>query len=411
MSKKKAPDYVELMKQQYELDKQAAAENTMANRPTQKGLFGTVGWTKDPATGQWTQTETADPRVRGLIDASLRQQQQQAGQYDQLIGQQGKFKSAPGAALFDPMNTGMAAYDPASGDAYSKQFAQSLLARVNPQQQEDKRQMELKLRLQGLQPGTQAYNRAYQNLLTSQGDVQAQAQLQGMLAGGQESRDIYNTRLNAAMQLAENQRAGYQTRMQGQNQMNSQAMQQYLTPWQTAGLTQDLTQGSFGPYLPRYQGIGTAQGVSSPDMVGAAQQNYAQQMQIANDRTAKRAQMGSMIGQAVGSYWGAGGSTAGSAAGGAIGSYFSDASLKRNIKTVSDEEAYVAMMLLHPYTFSWPNGREGMGLIAQEVAEQFPQLVHAAEQGYLKVDYEQFTALLLGAFRYLAKEKEDGLAR
>jgi hypothetical protein len=47
--------------------------------------------------------------------------------------------------------------------------------------------------------------------------------------------------------------------------------------------------------------------------------------------------------------------------------------------------------------------------VAQEVQQEFPHLVHAAEGGYLKVDYEAFTALLLGAFRHLAKEKGNAV--
>jgi len=385
---------------------------TVANRPTQIGIFGNIDWAQDPTTGRWIQKESLDPRVQGIVDQSLAQTAQQGTKIGEL-GKRADFKTVPGGALFNPMDPGMTAYDPKTGEAFSKQFSQALLARVTPQQQVDQQRMQTQLRLQGLQPGTEAYNRAYQNMLTSHGDVQAQAQLQGMLAGGQESRDIYNTRLNAAMQLAENQRAGYTTKMQGQQQMNTQALQQYMQPYQTAQTMQGLTQGQFGAYLPAYQGYGTAGGSPGADLMGATQSQYAAQVQAANDAAARKAATGSAwgtaIGAAAGSFFGPGGTAAGAAAGGAAGSYFSDADLKEDIREISDEDAYAAMLRLHPRSFSWPSGARAAGLVAQEVQQEFPHLVHAAEGGYLKVDYEAFTALLLGAFRHLAKEKGNAV--
>jgi hypothetical protein len=303
----------------------------------------------------------------------------------QLQGLQNRpdFKTASGATE----------YDAKTGDAYSKLFTQNLLARVTPQQQIDKQQMETKLRLQGLVPGSEAYNRAYQNLLTSQGDVQSKAQLEGMLAGGAEAR------------------ANYQTQMQGQNQRNAQSLQEYMMPYQMAGQMQDLTAGSWGAYMPSYQGYGTSAGSPGADMMGAAQSQYAAQVQAATDRAARRQAQGStygaIAGAAIGSAWGQ--PQAGAAVGGAAGGYlYSDADLKDHITVIPDEDAYNAMQRIQPHSFVWPSGQRAAGLIAQEVAKEFPHLVKPGDQGYLMVDYEAFTALLLGAFRHLAKEKENG---
>ena len=403
------PDYRGLATQQAGIDKEALMQQTIANRPTQIGIFGNVDWAMDPTTGRWIQKESVDPRTKALIDASYKQAGTSANQLTQLQNR-GAFQTVPGAGLFNAADPGVKAYDPASGDAYSKLFTQNLLARVTPQQAIDRQQTETRLRLQGLQPGTEAYNRAYQNILTSQGDVNAKAQLEGMLAGGQESRDIYNTRLNSAMALQENARGNYATRMQGQNQMNDQAYKAYMNPFNVQGQIQDLSTGSFGAYLPNYQGFGTAGGSAGADMMGAAQSQYAAQVQLANEKAQRRQQQGSMWGSVIGGVVGtaAGGQTAaGAAAGGAIGSYFSDADLKHNILEVTDEEAYHAMMRIAPYSFSWPSGARQTGLIAQEVVKEFPSLVKAAEAGYLKVDYQTFTALLLGAFRHLAKLRSE----
>lgn len=406
------PDYSGLAKQQAEIDQKAIDRQTVQNRPTQLGIFGNVDWAMDPETGRWIQKESLDPRVQGIVDKSLAQQAGQGAYLDKLAGR-ADYQTAPGASLFNATDPGVGAYDPKSGDEFSKMFTQNLLARVTPQQAVDRSQMETRLRLQGLQPGTEAYNRAYQNLLTSQGDVNTKAQLEGMLAGGQESRDIYNTRLNSAMALQENARGNYQTRMQGQNQMNTQNMATYLLPYQQAGQMQDLIQGQFGAYMPSYQGYGTAGGAPGADMMGAAQSQYAASQQIAADKAARRQQQGSMWGSIIGGIAGTamGGNTAGgAAAGGAIGSYFSDAALKDEIEQISDETAYNAMLKVHPYSFSWPSGARSSGLVAQEIQQFFPHLVTEHPSGYLMVNYETFTALLLGAFRHLAKKEQENAA-
>lgn len=409
-----APDYAALAKQQAGIDQAAMDRQTIQNRPTQIGTFGSLDYAFDPESGRWIQKETLDPRVQGLVDKSLGQTGALGKDIDALMARP-DYKTVAGASLFNAADPGIAAYDPASGDEYSKLFTKNLLARVAPQQQVDRQQMETKLRLQGLQPGTEAYNRAYQNLLTSQGDVNAKAQLEGMLAGGQESRDIYNTRLNSAMSLQENSRSNYQTRMSGQNQMNDQALKQYLLPLQQAGQMQDLITGQWGGYMPSYQGFGTAGGAPGADMMGAAQSQYANQVALANAKAQRRQQEGSMWGSIIGGAIGtaAGGNTAlGAGIGGAAGSYFSDVALKDNIEQISDKDAYDAMLKIAPYSFSWPSGRRQSGLLAQEVQQFLPHLVHAADGGYLKVDYETFTALLLGAFRHLAKRSaEDAHAR
>lgn len=377
------PDYGALARQQAEIDKAAMDRQTVQNRPTQIGNLGNIDWAFDPASGRWIQKETLDPRVKAIQDQALAMQGQQMGQLGQLDTRPG-FQTAEGASIFDPE----------AGDEYSKLFTQNLLARVTPQQAIDKQAMETRLRLQGLQPGSEAYDRAYRNLLTSQGDVTAKAQLEGMLAGGAEAR------------------ANYQTQMQGQQQMNEQAFREYMLPYQQAGLMQDLSAGAWGPYMPSYQGYGTAGGAPGADMMGAAQSQYAAQVQQASDRAARRAQTGSAVGAvagaAIGSYFGA--PQAGAAVGGTVGGYFSDEALKEHIEPINDESAYKAMMMIQPYSFTWPNGKRASGLIAQEVAEHFPHLIRPAEQGFLTVDYEAFTALLLGAFRHLAKkEKEHAL--
>jgi hypothetical protein len=184
----------------------------------------------------------------------------------------------------------MPEYDQMSGEKHGQRLAESLMARVRPQQAQQQSQMQTKLRLQGLQPGTAAYDRAYQNMLTSHGDVGAQAELQGMLAGAQESRDIYNTQLGG-------QRQGYE-----------QSMQNYMMPWQQASMAQGLVGGV---KTPSYQGFNQAGQGQAADITGATQQGFAQNMGIYNAQMAARdaqkqalGSLGGAVGKAAIGKWG-----------------------------------------------------------------------------------------------------------
>jgi len=480
--------------------------------------------------------------------------------FKQSIGQMGNYNSQ---------------YDPNS-DKFADTFTKAALARVTPQQEVDKKSMETQLRLQGLQPGSEAYNRAYQNLLTSQGDVRAQATLQGMLAGGQEgrarseeARNIYGTQLQSnlqrqqmnqsnyqtalqsALQKGQYAQGAYQTQLQGQmarggerraeyaqqlqgqqarggegradyqqqlqsalargefgrgeyqTQLQSalqrgefgrgeyaqqlqtqlsrgeagradyaqqlqgqlargeagradyntmlqsalergqfnredyqtqfdaektraeqdrignaqqwqQMMQQYMMPYEIADRQSQMIAGAQGPGVneirPSFQNYTAAGQGTAANMMDAAQQSYAAQVQRANDAAAARQARNSTYGAVAGGIIGAFtpvGPAGGAAIGGAVGSAFSDADLKDEIEVISDEDAYNAMQRIFPHSFVWPSGKRAAGLVAQEVEKEFPHLVSRAEQGYLMVDYEAFTALLLGAFRHLARRNEN----
>lgn len=376
------PDYKALAKEQAALNEKALQQQTVANRPDQINALGSIKWTQDPKTGKWTQVESLDPRVQGLLDQSLGLQGKSMSQIEELMNR-GGFNGGPA----------MPTYDQAAGDAYAKTFTDSLLARIKPQQEIDQRAMETKLRLKGLQPGTEAYDVAYKNLLTSQGDVNAQATLQGQLAGSQEARDIYTTQLT------------------GQQQGYTQALNNYLLPWQTASASQGLANNVT---MPTFQNFATSGMAQAPDMMGAAQQGYAQQVQAANDKAAKKEGKGQMIGTVVGGVGGfmvggpAGamaGASLGGAAGGAIAS---DAALKNTIIPLSDEECYNKMVELVPVSWRWNGtGVTDSGIIAQEVEKLIPEVVGRHAAGHLVVGYTQLFAILLGAFRHLAKKERE----
>ena len=67
-------------------------------------------------------------------------------------------------------------------------------------------------------------------------------------------------------------------------------------------------------------------------------------------------------------------------------------------KTLSDEEKTT----IHSH-----EGHD-IGVIAQEVKEQYPELVEERDNGYLAVDYKKLTAVLIQAVKELS-EKVDKL--
>ncbi|QQM14859.1 tail fiber domain-containing protein [Stenotrophomonas phage BUCT555] len=395
-SKAKAPetpDYMALALQQQQADKEAFDRATAANRPDQVNQWGSIKWTQDPTTGKWTQTETASPELTNWNKEWMERMGGMGELQQQMIDQAKANGTWTGGGVEQ-----MPAFDPNTGfnGEYADKFTEALLARVKPQQETDRASMETKLRLQGLQPGTEAYDRAYKNLLNSQGDVNTQAALQGQLAAGNEYRQ------NSALQS------------QIQQQRYDQALKNWSVPYEKA---MQLGSGIPGQMNPSFAGFAGANGnLTGANVMGAAQQQYAQQMQNYNqavaEKTGKGATLGSVAGGVIGGiYGGPGGAQAGMSIGGAAGgALFSDPALKDHILDMDDEACYNVMKELVPVGWTWKGTRiKDFGINAAQVAELLPDLIEHAH-GVMKVNYTGLFAILLGAFRHMAsKEKTDGM--
>jgi hypothetical protein len=330
MGKKKAkapaaPNYNDLALKQAAASNAVTQTQTTANRANQIGPMGSKTWAANPTTGVWEETVTMDPAQKAALESA---QRVQGGAMADLEGQ-GAWQGGPALPEYEKyqFNRGaMPEYDAAAGEKYADRFTESLMGRLRPQQQQDQERINNRLRLQGLQPGTEAYDRAYKNLLTSQGDVNAQANLQGMMAGGQEARNIYQAML-AGQQQDFGQQLGmaghgldeYGAQLQGQNQGYTQSMQDYLMPWQRAQMAQGIVGGVEKPQFDSYIGANAAE---APRIMDAAQQDYAQKMQAYNAAQEKQGSKMGMIGQiggaAAGSLLGPLGTKLGASLGGAL---------------------------------------------------------------------------------------------
>ena len=92
----------------------------------------------------------------------------------------------------------------------------------------------------------------------------------------------------------------------------------------------------------------------------------------------------------------------------------SDARLKKDIEILTD--TIERLNDINGVKFNWrsdgvPNGtvpiERQIGLIAQEVEKEFPELVHTDNEGYKSVAYDKFTAVLLEAIKEQQQQIED----
>ncbi|TFG35438.1 MAG: tail fiber domain-containing protein [Parcubacteria group bacterium] len=92
----------------------------------------------------------------------------------------------------------------------------------------------------------------------------------------------------------------------------------------------------------------------------------------------------------------------------------SDIRMKKNIEPLGS--VIKKLEKINPVTFDWrieefkekdlPEGRQ-IGMIAQEVEKEFPELVRTGDDGYKSLDYDKLTAVLLEAIKEQQKQIED----
>ena len=90
--------------------------------------------------------------------------------------------------------------------------------------------------------------------------------------------------------------------------------------------------------------------------------------------------------------------------------YSSDEKLKENIKEL--ESPLEKLSRIRGVTFDWNDNQDtyegsDIGVIAQEVQRQFPELTTTRSDGYMAVKYEKLTAVLIAAVNELATEVKE----
>lgn len=326
----------------------AAITNTQnyANRPNQNTPWGASTWdtaaVTDPATGQqvteWTQNQTLNPNLQGALDSQIDMIQ---GRSDLALGAMGDVNTALGQPMDYSQFTDRQGLGPQQGldtaaptqtttstnpNMFSEdrlRIEQAMMDRMNPEQDRENRMLDTKLANQGLTPGSEAYNRAKQQL----GDQHSRDDYNAIATGGQEQ-----SRMQASL-LAQNQQAFGQdvASQQAGNQALQSQFGQDLTGanFNNTNRAQEIaeTQGGRTNSLnemnalvsgqqvapPQMPGFVPAQASQTPNLLGAMSGNYNNQLDVYN--AGQAGSQGMMSG-----LFGLGGAVLGGPMGGMIGS-------------------------------------------------------------------------------------------
>lgn len=417
-----APDYLGAATAQAQASERATNTQNFANRPTINTPFGSQTWNTqavtDPASGQqvtqWTQNTSLAPGLQQALDYQLDTQlgrsQLASGFMDRVANEYAQpfdYASLPRMAQANApgsLQTNLTDYTPGLQTGFNfgnvpqidsgfrDQVATQLMDRMRPVHDYQQKQLETKLANQGFTQGSEAYNRALNelnqrqslerfNALDQSGNeaqrlfnmqMQSQntgynqnmgaAQFQNQALGQASALDL--ARMNAMNQATGQQQNMNQSYVDAQNRLRQQAIAEEM---QRRGMSLNemnalLTGQQVNmPQMPSFQAAGRAE---TPQILQATQMGYDAQLGAAN---AQNAAFGNLLGA---------GAQLGSAA-----FMFSDRRLKSNIKRVGTHAIGVG---IYDYTMM---GMSQRGVIAQEVQQVRPDLVKRHANGFLMVDY------------------------
>lgn len=168
----KAPDFASIAKQQGDLSQQAVDRQTQANRVNQQNAFGaTSGWTKDPVSGQWSQSSGF---TGGLGQA--------VNDLSGKIGSQGS----------------LATGDQAREQAINSYMAQAM-SRLRPEWDQREQSIQSRLAAQGLDPSSEAAKNQMEAFSRARNDAEASALANAIGQGTQAGQAIFSQGVTSQM--------------------------------------------------------------------------------------------------------------------------------------------------------------------------------------------------------------------
>ncbi len=288
----KAPDYTALANQQAEQGKQSWNAALSANRPNQQNQYGSLTWSQDPTTGQWTQTNALNQPQQDIFNQQQANQQQIANMAGGMLGgfdtSQINFSGVPQAPTVGQFNQ-------QATDLYN-QLAEPGIAQAENAQRARAAAMGIP------EFGSRAGTTMNQQLA----DARARSGMMGAQAGIAQGNQMFNQQMGL--------------RQQGINDILQQRGANLAQMQGLMGLGQAMQ-------MPQFNQFGQTAPYSTPDLMGAAQAQYNAQMDKANAKAGSSpwgtigslagAAIGTMIAPGVGTALGASlGGTAGKAVGG-----------------------------------------------------------------------------------------------
>jgi hypothetical protein len=327
------PDYTGMARETATGNIEAARVATAANRVNQVTPYGSLKYDitgSDPyGNPTYTATQALSPAQQQILDY----QNQASIGLGRLAGQGLGYVENMLQTPFDTSKL------PSTGFNPSQSYQDAYMQRLAPQMAQSRETLEQQLANQGIQLGSEAYDRAIRNFDQKQNDILLGATTQGF-GVGQQAR---------------------QQALQEQAYLRNEPLNT-LSAVRTGAQVQ-------GPQFVNSYNQATTQG---PDLLAASQMGYNAQMGDFNAKQAAQANLNQGL-FSLGS------------------SAMSDIRLKENIKPVG-----VMANGLTLYSFEYVNevkshplAGEGVhvGVMAQEVEQVFPYAVRTLDDGYKVVDY------------------------
>lgn len=334
-----APDPIATAAAQTATNKETAITQAELNNANQVTPYGNLTYTQngtyDDGTPKFTSTTTLSPEEQQLYNLNTSGQVGTAQLGNDQLGRIAGAVSTPYsyAGLPDAPTDQTMAQSQAAG-------TQAIMDRLAPQEARDRNSQNVTLSNQGVQPGSEAYNNAQDQLARTQNDANQQAILSGQqyatagqqqaLANRQQAITEYSTQRNAPLNE-------YSALVSGSQVQN-----------------------------PSFQSTGNT-AIAPTDLSGDVYKSYAANVAQANAKTASQNATKSAI-------FGLGGQLGAAA--------ISDIRLKSNIKAIGKLRNGVKV---YTYTYMGDDAPQ-VGVMAQEVLH-IPNAVVIVSGGYYAVDY------------------------
>lgn len=434
------PDYVGAAQQQGQDNIAAARLSTALGRPNQITPWGSQTWTQgsgtatgagsnpvsttptygfggtyNPDTGQidysgnapssstgispqdqWTSTITLDPAQQSLLDSQNRISQSMAGTAEQNLGRVGQAQANDFSTAGLPSLNGSPNANNVQGQinmngvgnvagadqfgAYKDKAYQDLMSRQNQQFDQQDKAMQQQLANQGIAPGSEAWNRAYQPLnqsrvdASNQSDLSANALQQSLINQANAAQQQQFGQAQNAGQFANSAAAQQFAQGLSGNQFGNQARQQgiqeqaYLRSLPLNELNALRTGSQVN--APTFSQYANTPVTPTPTLQGAQMQGQANQQAYQNASSSSNGLMSGLfgLGAASASTW-------------APLLFASDRRLKRDIIRIG-----VSPKGYPWYAFTYVNGQPAMGVMSDEVPAS---AVIKGADGFDRVDYSQ----------------------
>ena len=369
------PDYKALAVEQGKLDKETLDQQTLANRSNQYTTTGSLEWSQDPETGQWSQVETMSPEQQYLYDQDI---YRKAALGDVGMGMLGRVQDSVANPFSLQGMTDVKGYDtsglqqwgqvpgqglggygsldysklgamPDSGFGAVQEVQKAMMSRLDPSLQHGREAEIARLKAQGFNEGDEGFN----TQLGLQDQRRNDAEQQALLGAATEYGNIFNRGMDVRKQGADEayksaqfgkdvrsrqfdeqqQASEYANALRGSQfgeqgilrgasaddrtrQMNEALMQRQM-PLQEL---QQFMSGVSGQN-PSFENYNQAGRGTAADIYGATDKEYQAQVAATNAKNAasagQTAGLMKLAGSVAGSFFG----PVGTAVGGALGSY------------------------------------------------------------------------------------------